>query len=264
MRKIQTFNFSPLHVEEVFGLLKTIYQEAIALRASSGGGSDSPSEITDTINPLLDAKITALEKMLNAFDEALKASSSLPSSATALAADAERDSAWRGINGYVKAMMDHPDATTAANAAEARRLFEKYGDPTSLGQTEESGTLHNLIQDLKALEAGKRESLSLAPWLTSLEAKEEAFLAEAQKRTDEKSKQMVGIVKETRLNAEKAYKEVANTVNALCLLEGDTSYAVFIDHLNVLLDERRTILKARATNNAKKKAAEDEKANGAE
>lgn len=252
MKTIKSFNLSPLHVEEDFGFLKQFHDEAVTLRGGSGGDSESPDEIADDVNPVLDNQISAFETKLDAFDEALKSSSSLPSTALATDADVERDSAWRGANAYVKAMTDHPDPASATTATEVKRLIDTYGDPTSLAQTEESGVLHNLIQDLKALSAEKTQLLSLTPWITNLENKEKAFKEAAQKRTDEKSKIIVGIVKQSRSEADAAYKQLVSTVNALCLLEGEEKYTTFIDHVNVMIDERKTILRTRSTINAKK------------
>ena len=206
MRTIKAFNLSPLHVEEDFGFLKQFHDEAVTLRGGSGGDSESPDEIADEVNPVLDGQISAFETKLDAFDEALKSSSSLPSTALATDADVERDSAWRGANAYVKAMTEHPDVATATAAMEVKRLFDTYGDPTSLAQTEESGVLHNLIQDLKALDAEKARLLALTPWINNLENKEKAFKEAAQKRTDEKSRVIVGVVKQCRSEADNAYR----------------------------------------------------------
>lgn len=252
MRTIKAFNLSPLHVEEDFGFLKQFHDEAVTLRGGSGGDSESPDEIADEVNPVLDGQISAFETKLDAFDEALKSSSSLPSTALATDADVERDSAWRGANAYVKAMTEHPDVATATAAMEVKRLFDTYGDPTSLAQTEESGVLHNLIQDLKALDAEKARLLALTPWINNLENKEKAFKEAAQKRTDEKSRVIVGVVKQCRSEADNAYRQLVSIVNALCLIEGEEKYTTFIDHVNVMIDERKTILRTRSTINAKK------------
>ena len=218
MRTIKAFNLSPLHVEEDFGFLKQFHDEAVTLRGGSGGDSESPDEIADEVNPVLDGQISAFETKLDAFDEALKSSSSLPSTALATDADVERDSAWRGANAYVKAMTEHPDVATATAAMEVKRLFDTYGDPTSLAQTEESGVLHNLIQDLKALDAEKARLLALTPWINNLENKEKAFKEAAQKRTDEKSRVIVGVVKQCRSEADNAYRQLVSTVNVPGLL----------------------------------------------
>ena len=59
-------------------------------------------------------------------------------------------------------------------------------------------------------------------------------------------------MKQSRSEADNAYRQLVNTINALCLLEGEEKYATFIDHVNVMIDERKTILRTRSTLNAKK------------
>ena len=68
MRPIKDFNLSPLHVEEDFGFLKQFHDEAVTLRGGSGGDSESPDEIADEVNPVLDGQISAFETKLDAFD----------------------------------------------------------------------------------------------------------------------------------------------------------------------------------------------------
>ena len=202
--------------------------------------------------------VTTFTDAFNNFDAALKASAVNPATASATDADTARDQSWRAANAYVKAMCSHPTAEVAANALETKALFDKYGDPTSLAQTEESGVLHNLLQDLNALSEDKRTALNLDIWIADLQAKEEAFLAAAAQRTEADAARQVGIVKETRTAAEAAYRSLVDTVNALAIIEGDGDYATFIDHVNAMIDRQKAILKARATNGAKKEEEGEE------
>ena len=149
-------------------------------------------------------------------------------------------------------MCNHPTADVASAAAEAKSLFDKYGDPTSLAQTEESGVLHNLLQDLEAFDASKRTLLNLDVWIADLKTKEEAFLAAAAERTEadaarQVAARQVGIVKETRTAAEAAYRSLVDTVNALAMINGDAAYATFIDHVNAMIERQKAISKARST-----------------
>ena len=248
MKKITTLNVKQLRVEEIFGYLKFVLAETANLPGQGEEEPDRPEvqtlSATDTV--LTDA-VTAYTNAFNAFDTALKASATNPATATATDADVERDQSWRGINAYVKAMCNHPTADVASVASEAKSLFDKYGDPTSLAQTEESGVLHNLLQDLEALDASKRTALALDVWIADLKAKEEAFLAAAAARTEADAARQVGIVKETRTAAEAAYRSLIDTVNALAMINGDTAYATFIDHVNAMAERQKAISKARTT-----------------
>lgn len=254
MKKIQQFSNKRLHVEEDFGFLKLVQTEAKACFAK--GDSESPDEISllaeGTISPLLTTALGRVDHAVDEFDAALKGSASSPSTKAAAEADLERDSAWRGMITYVRAMTTHPAEAVRAAALVAKALFDKYGDPTNKAQAEESGLLHNLTQDLRALPAEKRTALTLDVWLDQLEMKEEAFLAAVQDRTVEEAARVVGIVKQSRQKADEAYDGLVETVNALALLEGEADYATFIDHVNVLIDRQKTVLKTRSTLNAKK------------
>ena len=257
MKKILTLNVKQLRTEECFGYLKQVETETANLPI--GGEAETPSEISllSATNPLLETKVNEFTTTVDAFDDALKASSTNPATATATATDDARDASWRGANNYVTAMCmcAHPTAEVAANAAEAKSLFDKYGDPTKLAQTEESGVLHNLLQDLEALDSSKRTALNLDVWITDLKTKENAFLAAAAQRTEADAARQVGIVKETRTAAEAAYRSLVDTVNALAMINGDAEYATFIDHVNAMIERQKAISKARTTR-AKK---EDEK-----
>ena len=243
MKKIKTISLTSLRVEEDFGFQKLILAETETL----------PSEETPSVQT---ATVTAFETAFNAFDTALKASATNPATATATDADTARDQSWRAANAYVKAMCSHPTADIANAASEAKSLFDKYGDPTSLAQTEESGILHNLLQDLEAFDSAKRTSLALDVWITDLQAKEDAFLAAAAERTEADAARQVGIVKETRTAADAAYRSLVDTVNALAMINGDTAYATFIDHVNAVMDRQKSILKARTTRAKKEDKSE--------
>ncbi len=234
MKKITTINLTRLRTEEDFGFLKLVLAETENLPAE-----ETPSILTAAVN--------SFETAFNAFDAALKASATNLATASATDADVERDQSWRGINAYVKAMCSHPTDDVASAATEAKSLFDKYGDPTSLAQTEESGVLHNLLQDLETFDSAKRTSLALDVWITDLKTKEEAFLAAAVRRTEADAARQVGIVKETRTAAESAYRLLVDTVNALAMINGDAEYATFIDHVNAVIERQKSILKARTT-----------------
>ena len=244
MKKITTINLTRLRTEEDFGFLKLVLAETENLPAE-----ETPSILTAAVN--------SFETAFNAFDAALKASATNPATASATDADVERDQSWRGINAYVKAMCNHPTDDVASAATEAKSLFDKYGDPTSLAQTEESGVLHNLLQDLEAFDSAKRTSLALDVWIADLKTKEEAFLAAAARRMEADAARQVGIVKETRTAAEAAYRSLVDTVNALAMINGDADYATFIEHVNAVVERQKAISKARSTRAKKEDTAEE-------
>ena len=247
MKKILTLNVKQLRTEECFGYLKQVVTETTNLPTQEGTDSPSGLSTMSATDSILETKVNEFTTAVDGFDDALKASATNPATATATATDDARDASWRGGNNYLAAMCAHPDVEIATYAVEAKSLFDKYGDPTKLAQTEESGVLHNLLQDLEAFDSAKRTSLNLDVWIADLKAKEEAFLAAAAARTEADAVRQVGIVKETRTAAEAAYRSLVDTVNALAMINGDTDYATFIDHVNAMIERQKAISKARST-----------------
>lgn len=252
MKQISSFNIARLRVEEDFGFLKLVVTETRNL--VSDGEEDRPGELsmTATVPATLTASVTTFENAVTAFDNALKDSATTPSTAIAAEADTARDNAWRGANNYLKAMTAHPTGAVRQVAIEVKTLFDKYGDPTALPQTEESGILHNLLQDLQSIDKNKLATIAFDAWLTNLGTCEETFLAAVSQRTEEEATRQVGIVKETRQAADNAYRSLVELVNALAVVNGETAYATFIDRVNVIIDRQKTVLKTRQTKSKKK------------
>ncbi len=232
MKQLSILNIARLRTEECFGYLKQVVAETENLPIQEETETPSVVSVLSTVDSVLKTKVDEFITSYDAFDDALKASSTNPATATATATDNARDAAWRGANNYLTAMCDHPTAEVAA----------------------ESGILHNLLQDLEAFDSTKRTSLALDVWIADLQTKEEAFLAAAAERTEADAARQVGIVKTTRTAAEAAYRSLVDTLNALAMINGDTAYATFIDHVNAMIERQKAISKARSTR-AKKEDA---------
>lgn len=255
MKQIASFNIARLRVEEDFGFLKLIASETDNLSPAEENRPEelSMSAASAAAPSTLSASVATFKNAVDTFDDALKDSATVPSTALAAEADTARDNAWRAANNYLKAMTAHPTESLRRAATEFKTLFDKYGDPTALPQTEESGILHNLLQDLKTIGNGKLASIFFEAWLTNLESCETAFLAAVSQRTEEEAARQVGIVKESRQAADAAYRSLAGLVNALAVVNGDEAYATFIDRVNVLIDRQKTVLKTWQTNGGRRK-----------
>lgn len=239
MKQIQTINLSALQNEEAFGFFTLVKEEMDNLPADPGEG----------VAPLKDVKAAYIEK-LGAYDEALETSNKLDSVQTVEAADAAADEAWGASYAYSKAMARHPNSMIRNAALPYVAVYEKYGNPTKLAQVKELGVLQNLLTDLEALEDD--ETVGFTAWREYI-AETTALLMDAMNsRTDEQSRVQVGLVKETRLATEAAYRELVGKVNVVAAYEGDAAYATFIDHMNALIDRQKAILKGRTTRNKNK------------
>lgn len=259
MSKIKEFGLSRLWVEEDFGFQQLVYKELPKMGYETGDEEDEPdlpsvqSVAAGTFKAGVDAKVAAFVAAFEKFDEALKDSEKLASSALVTKADDARDYAWRGVSNYLKAMTMHPDADVAAAAVEGEEVVDKYGDPTNLSYTAESGTLHNFLQDLEAIPSEKRTLLGIDPWTARLRKENDAFLLAIQQKAEEKDAREVGVVKEARQEADEAYRAMVDTINVVANLEEGTTYDAFIGAVNQHIETQKTTLKSRATRNKNKK-----------
>lgn len=259
MKKIKRFAISHLWVEEDFGFQQLVYKELPKMGYETEDDEDEPdlpsvqSVAAGTFKAGVDAKVAAFVAAFEKFDEALKDSEKLASSALVTKADDARDYAWRGVSNYLKAMTMHPDADVAAAAVEGEELVDKYGDPTNLSYTAESGTLHNFLQDLEAIPSEKRTLLGIDPWTARLRKENDAFLLAIQQKAEEKDAREVGVVKEARQEADEAYRAMVDTINVVANLEEGTTYDAFIGAVNQHIETQKTTLKSRATRNKNKK-----------
>ncbi|MCI7781683.1 MAG: DUF6261 family protein [Parabacteroides sp.] len=261
MEQISILSLSRLRNEEAFGyfklvmsLLPYLLKEAEPENpdvVSVEGGVSALSGSGEVINAMLEAPINAFEAAYQAFDVALE--SSTADSAEAKAYEELRDRLWRSNNAYIKAMTAHPNPELAAIAERVKAEFDKYGDVTYLPVVQESGALHNLIQDIRTISAQDRSKIHYEEWFNALETAENNYLAAVASRTDVRSEKEVGAVKRTRIEAEAAYTHLVDVVNLLAKLEGDTAYLPFINRMNVLIAEQKATLKARQTRAAKAK-----------
>lgn len=250
MKKINVFDISRLRTEESFGFVKKVIELTAKLPGMDGpittegeGGASST---------LVDARTLLMDKQ-DKLDLALKNPTSVPTTKEATQRDAFRDKAWQKSRMFLKIMMENPLAEKSKLAAVLFALYEKYGDPTSLSRTEESGILHNLIQDLSEHNSNF-EKIHFTEWFNQLEDAEEAYL-DAWKQNDTERKGLaVGVIQQAKKDMENAYRNLVEQVNSLARVYGEEYYEDFIDSMNLLINDHKKVLKLRATLIKKKKA----------
>ncbi|EKN07525.1 DUF6261 family protein [Parabacteroides johnsonii] len=158
-----------------------------------------------------------------------------------------------GLNAQTKVMLGHPIEALRTVAAEAAALIAKYGNPTGMAYNEEYGRLYNLLQDLAAFGAEKQKQIYIDAWVTELQTRYDEFMSATAARDAEAATRVTGIVKQTRTEADDAFRALAERVNALALLNGEEEYVTFIDHVNVIIDQASAVLASRDTRAEKKR-----------
>ena len=249
MKEISAFNIARLSHEEALEFFDHTQHNFQYLPQNS---SDPDLPEVQSVLRALSLKSARLQKVVDKFNEAVAAFDAVvklarknPLTEKLLAADEDRDKAWMGSNTYINAMLNHPDAEVAAVAKIAREIFDKYGNPTRLSRKEESSSLHNLLQDIEAMES--RETIDFDPWYNWMKTAHEAYEALRTERADAKNREEKGLAQEARTTAEDAYREMAKVLNSVVVYEETDEYDPFINAINNEIEETSALIKSRET-----------------
>lgn len=251
MTKIKKFGLARLHVEEDFGFQQLVVLETPRLNLGTdddGGGEDLPvvqSALDSPFAEALKTKVEAFKTAHEKFDAALKDDTKLPSSAAVTQADEARDFAWRGLSNYVKVLLMHPTAEVVALATSTKDILDKYGNPIDLSQTEESGVIHNALQELEAISEENQEKMNIELWIGRLRTENDKFVQMVKQKAAEEAALNVGIIKQSRKEADNAYRSLVNMINMLVEVEGDENYKDFIAVVNKHIEKQQKTLKNR-------------------
>lgn len=251
MTKIKKLALTRLHVEEDFGFQQLVVLETPRLNLETdddGGGEDLPvvqSALDSPFAEALKTKVEAFKTAHEKFDAALKDDTKLPSSAAVTQADEARDFAWRGLSNYVKVLLMHPTAEVVALATSTKDILDKYGNPIDLSQTEESGVIHNALQELEAISEENQEKMNIELWIGRLRTENDKFVQLVKQKAAEEAALNVGIIKQSRKEADNAYRSLVNMINMLVEVEGDENYKDFIAVVNKHIEKQQKTLKNR-------------------
>ena len=256
MGKIQVFSITSLRVEEDFGFQQRILKFCDYLPKENDGSPE------DGASPTLTVAMEKFMSCLNKFDVALKENHIVSGVKLASNFDLLRGKWWRYNKNYVDVMCFHPNQEIAAIANECKAIFEKYGNPTTLPQVQESGILHNLFQDLDKLTTKKLEKMYFTEWLQQLKDAEQNFLDASDERSAQEGIRQTGIIKDTRAASDTAYRILIDTVNLLAEIGDPQPYADFINSVNALIARQKTVLKIRETNSKREEGTDIENPGG--
>lgn len=214
--------------EEHFGFMKLVSEQLPKLPEGKA------VQFSGDFTTALDAEDAVLE---------MQRRSALTASLSAL--DEARDNAWRGIRSCVSNGLSHfkPEVVQAAQRLDA--VLAKFGDPRSLPYIQENGAIENLRQELEILKSDVA-AVGAADWLAELAAKNKEFIAAFSARNNEQAGAPAAeAVKTARTVTDGAYRVLAQVINASALMEGEATYAPFIDEVNALIAYQHNVIARR-------------------
>ena len=194
---------------------------------------------------------TAYTTSLQAYDDAYAQSRKWEQTEDITTLDKSRDNALSAYLNAQKAMLASPNAAKAQAAKKLQFICDKYSLSGSDEYMKATTAIEQMIQETEAsAEAMAALTLTgLDDWLTDLKQKNEAFLAKMNERTDDQAGLQKGIVRETRLQVEAAYRNVVKLINAMaiCELPAGFDYTPVINRMNAEIEHYRLILARKGT-----------------
>jgi len=220
--------FSQLRNEEHF----TCHSEIASLL----GGASAGTLHADDLIPKHAARLASL-------DAALKRIVKSPRTEQIHNADKERDNAYRALTGFNKVMLLNDSAQIRAAAARAQIVIDTYKSVLGMNYEEETGTIHNLVQDLKSDKYSDDVNLAgLTPYVLKLESRNNNFKSLLNTR-DEETAAANGsahvAVKDARAGIDRIYARIRNRVNSY--VDDETPVPAFVAQLNVITKRFNTL-----------------------
>ena len=189
---------------------------------------------------------TTFTQAENAFDEAYAQTRKWAQTEEIEGLDTSRDQALSAFNNALKAMTASPNAQKQAGAKLLMNIREKYTLNASDEYMKETTAIAQMIQEMEEnVQADQAlTTTGLIDWFQDLKQKNQAFLQKMNERTAEQAGQQKGIVREKRLDAEAAYRDLVKLINAAAIMEmpEGLDWNSPIDRLNAEIDHYKNIL----------------------
>jgi hypothetical protein len=165
--------------------------------------------------------------------------------------DEIRDNTYQGFKDSVKSFFNHFLLEKREAASRLFLVIENFGNPTLLPYEQETATLTALLSELNGNSAADVQLLGLGDWVTELAANNAGFNQLMQTRVVDNADKPNVNLKETRRAVDELYQNMVKRINALIVVNGEASYAVFVNRLNELIEQYEQLLAIRKGRNEK-------------
>ena len=172
--------------------------------------------------------------------------------------DTLRDTNYNSLKAIVKVYTNHFDPAKKEAAYKLSIVFDRYGDVAREGYSEETGSLTNILQELRNNYSYEINLLSLNEWLVEIENNNDTFQALMASRDADKAIKPKDNMVDLRKLIYENYIDMIDRLSAIILINGmDPPYTSFVDLLNVCITRHNNTIAIREGSNAAKKTVND-------
>jgi hypothetical protein len=165
-------------------------------------------------------------------------------------ADNMRDNTCYGMTEVFKAATRHFQPAIRQAASNLAVIFDHFSDLTKKSYDEETTAIVKFIEELNA-KAADVATVGLTDWVAELQANNTAFVNLTKTRYTEESGKTQLKMRQVRGEVDSAYRTVVNRINALIIVNGESSYSAFVTELNKRIEHFAQIIALRDGRNAK-------------
>lgn len=187
----------------------------------------------------------------HSFDKSVKQANKTVLTEKILKTDDIRDKILVGFKSVISGMILFPKEDVAEAATVISILVDKYGkNIQEMGQRNETGIIHNLIDDLKSDKHKQQVTVAkLDDWVVELEKANIDFENLYIQRSEEQSEFVVGLAKKERENLQNAFEKLCRNIEAYATIEGEAAYKPLANKINEEVQKAQQNVKARQTKN---------------
>ena len=168
--------------------------------------------------------------------------------------DKKLTEAWRNIRGYSKIMCRSSVPANQQIAKHAYQILIAKGSIDRIGQGARTASIGTMISSLDDLREQWGDQMSeFDSWQNDLKTAYAHYKESDQLQIDEKSEYIPGLQTNARMDANAAYYELTQKVNAHTALFGEEDCEQFVRILNEIIDDLHITMAARKTRLKNKK-----------
>jgi hypothetical protein len=152
--------------------------------------------------------------------------------------DKARDTVIIGVKHMIKAGIRHFDKDIREASQRLKIVFDTYDKPIPIIHLQydaETATINNLLQELNNKYAADMQKIGITSWMTELQAKNNEFDHLVKSYLGEESEKSPFHLADMRKETDKVYHDIVAYINALVLIDKETSYDQFITEMNTLI-----------------------------
>ena len=161
-------------------------------------------------------------------------------------ADKRRDQTYRGMADVLKAALNHFNFSVREAAKRLKIVFDTYGNLAKKPLNEQTSGIYNILQDLNGKYYSDASEVGIIEWMNELQAANEEFDNLMKSRYEESAMKTDLVLKQVRLQIDSAFRDIAERIAALVIIEGADNYVEFIKYINVVIVKYMTIVAQRA------------------